>query len=605
VEQASVIGDEFTVVTLARLAARAPEEVDGLLAQAARIGVLSDRQISPTEDYRFQHGLLRRVLYEGLTARRKRALHASAAAALEAVYADDLDRVAGPIGAHYEATDDPRKSLEWSLRSARAARRRWQWPEAVASLERAERAAAALSKEGANALTPDTWLELLQGLGESYGAVGRLKEAQGLLARTVALADKEGRREALAAAVVQQAAIESSLGQYLGACRSAEWAAELHRQLGDREGAAQAVLQQASAEVALGRYESAAPRVLELLRDIDPESQVGLAASATLGWALALQGRYSDAVPILEHAIAGHERLSDVRRRAVALRRLHWVHLSQGHYETAVDLALKARDDFHRMDDLHGQARLLMGIGQARVAQGLYDEGLGLLGRASEMARSIGAGHCEAETLWLTGRALVETGRVAAALALLRRALSRVEEIGDDDDRFRILTDFARAYLASDEPAEALAAADQSAALARSLGNREGLALSLVERSRALLATGRPAEALAEAREAALVLDDTGSGERWRAAWALGLARLACGAADEAREEAVAALRRATTLLSEMRAELGASDRERRALVTAARSGPARDLVPLLREMDRQAEARSVAEDWSLGPEAW
>jgi DNA-binding winged helix-turn-helix (wHTH) protein/tetratricopeptide (TPR) repeat protein len=606
VEQASVIGDEFTAATLARLAGRPPAEVDEMLSEAVRIGVLSDRELSAAEDYRFQHALLRRVLYDGLPARRKRALHAAAAAALEAVYGEDPDRVAGAIGAHCEATQDPRRAFAWSLRAARAARRRWRWPEAVVSLERAERAAVALSQDAGEALPPETWLELLHGLGESYGSVGRLKEAQALLARTIAMADREERPALLASAMVQQAVTESSLGHYLNACQSADRASQLYRDLGDREGEALAVLQHASAEVALGRYEAAAPRVLELLKDIDPESQVGLASTATLGWALALQGRYSDAVPALEHAIAGYERLPDLRRRAVVLRRLHWVNLSQGHYETAIELAEKARDAFHRMDDRHGEARLTMGIGQARIAQGLYDEGLTLLGRASEMARSIGAGHCEAETLWLTGRALVETGRVAEALALLRRALSRVEEIGDDDDRFRILTDFARAYLASGEPAEALAATDQSKALARRLGNRDGLALALVERSRALLAAGRRPEALADAREAVPVLDDTGSGERWRGYWALGLALAGDGGdPDEATEAAISALRRATTLLSEMRAELRTSDRERLAQVTLARAGPARDLFPLLRETDRLAEARSVAADWNLGQGAW
>jgi predicted ATPase len=602
VEQASVIGDEFTVSTLARLAGRGLEEVDALLAEAARTGVLSNRELSATEDYRFQHTILRRVLYEGLGPKRRRALHDAAAGALQAVYADDLDRVAGAIGAHYEATEDPRNTLAWSLRAARAARRRGRWPEAVGALERAERAAAALSQGDDAAVPSGVRLELFLGLGESWSAVGRLKEAQALLARTVALAEKEDRPRDLAASLVQQAVTESALGHYSSACRSAERAAEVYRGLGDREGGAQAILQQASAEVALGRYEAAAPRVLDLLKDVEPESPVGMAATATLGWALALQGRYADAVPALEHAVAGYERRADLRRRAVALRRLHWVNLSQGQYETAIELAERALDDFRRMDDLHGEARLVMGIGQARVAQGIHAEGLGLLARASELARSIGAGHCEAETLWLTGRALVEQGRVAEALGFLRRALSRVEAIGDADDRFRVLTDFARAYLAGQEPAEALAAADQAASLATALGNRDGLALARVERARALLATGRPEEARTEAQSAVEVLEETGSGERWRAYWALALAYLAGGENDSegAGEEAIAALRGATTLLSEIRAQLSANDRERRAQITASRAGPARDLLPLLRETDRLAEARSVEDDWGL-----
>src|SRR5215204_1772052 len=144
-EHAAVIGDEFRVETLARMAGRGEDELDESLREGLQLGVLAERGLSLGEDYRFYHTILRRVLYESLPPRRRRRLHLLAAAAIEEVHARQHERLAEALSAHYEAAGDARRAFRWAVRAWSAASARWHWAEAVAAeFERARRAAARL-----------------------------------------------------------------------------------------------------------------------------------------------------------------------------------------------------------------------------------------------------------------------------------------------------------------------------------------------------------------------------------------------------------------------------------------------------------------------------
>jgi tetratricopeptide (TPR) repeat protein len=599
VETAAVIGDEFRVETLARTLEQEEAEVDDRLAEGVALGVLSRRGLSPGEDLRFHHTILRRLLYDGLDRRRRQRLHGAAARALEQVYAREPERVAAAVSAHLEAAQDPRGTFDWALQAWRAARSRWQWPEAVENIERARRAAAELVRLQLTPITAAEEKELLLGLGESYACVGRLREAETLLGEAVDVAETTSDQKLLATALVLRAEARSSLSAYREALLDAERAAPLLEALGDGEGATRALLQHAAVQAAMGLYEETAVRTSDMLRALPAVSATSAMACGVLGWSLALQGRFADGAPLLAEAAAYHERQGDLRRHALLLRRRHWVQLSRGCYEEAIQLAQRAREEYRRADDVSGEARTTMGIGQARIAQGLYAEGLVYLERALQAAGSIGAAHCEAETLWLQGRAHAQLGACDRADALLERALLMIRRIGDRDDEFRVLTDRARVRLLRGAAAEAAALADEAIRIAGELRNRDSLGCALVEQARALLRLGNPTAARSAAQRAVELLEQTGSGERWSAHWVLAQALEASGtpAAAEAR---LAELERAVFLLAEIRDQIDAGDGARRGGFIQARSGPAADLHRLLLQRKEQDRAAALSRSWTL-----
>ncbi|NOT63919.1 MAG: AAA family ATPase, partial [Acidobacteria bacterium] len=186
---AAVLGDEFRIETLALLMGQTEAEVETVAREAMRCGVLSERGVSADADFRFHHTMLRRVAYDQLTQRQRRRSHAQAARALEQVFAHEADGVAEAISAHHEAAGDVRNTFAWSLRAWHAAAARWQWRTAVTCLERVSRAAEQISSSDPSALTIQERLRYLIGLGESYRAVGRLRESEQTLLRALSLAE--------------------------------------------------------------------------------------------------------------------------------------------------------------------------------------------------------------------------------------------------------------------------------------------------------------------------------------------------------------------------------------------------------------------------------
>jgi DNA-binding winged helix-turn-helix (wHTH) protein/tetratricopeptide (TPR) repeat protein len=585
-EHAAVIGDEFRVETLARMSGRGEDELDESLREGLRLGVLAERGLSLGEDYRFYHTILRRVLYESLAPRRRRRLHTLAAAAVEEVHARHPERLAEALSAHYEAAGDARRAFRWAMRAWAAASARWHWVEAVKCAERARRAAERLEfqhdatyAEGdttANFFRPhaaDAYdndsvalplsekLSMLLALCESLHAVGRNRELEPVIPEALALARALNDEASEAAVHFQDGLVHSALSQYREAHASVERSLGIYRRIGDDARARLAVVQLGRIRASMGDYEDAGELIQAVLDEEGVSEETAADAAGMLGWARALQGRYDEGVELMRKCLAYHARCGNVRLRAQVLRRLHWADLSRGQYESAVALALSAQKDFQAIGNLFGEAKTYMGIGQARIAQGLFEEGIGYLRRTLESLKTNGDAHCEAETLWLLGRAHCEAGRLSEADAMLARALEMIRHIGDRDDEFRILVDQARLSVAREDFQTALSKATEAAKIAAGLNCRDGLGFALVEQSHAERGLADAHRAVSSAEVAVRLLEETGSGERWRGYRALVLALEAEG--DHA-PAVHAARRRAAELLEQMREQLPPADTHRR-----------------------------------------
>lgn len=582
-EHAAVIGDEFRVETLARMSGRGEDELDESLREGLRLGVLAERGLSLGEDYRFYHTILRRVLYESLASRRRRRLHMLAAAAIEAVHARHPERLAESLSTHYEAAGDARRAFRWAMRAWAAAAARWHWVEAVKCAERARRAAERLEfrpdatygegdttgnffrpkaqADDQGALPLSAKLSMLLALCESLHAVGRNRELEPVIPEALALARELDDEASEAAVYFQDGLVHSALSQYREAHAAIERSREIYRRLRYNARARLAVVHLGRIRASMGDYEHAGELIQAVLDEEGVDEETTADAAGVLGWTRALQGRYDEGVELMRKCLDYHSRCGNVRLRAQVLRRLHWADLSRGQYESAVALAQRAQKDFQAIGNLSGEAKTYMGLGQARIAQGLFEEGIGYLRRTLESLKTNGDAHCEAETLWLLGRAHCEAGRLSEADAMLARALEMIRHIGDRDDEFRVIVDQARVCVARGEFKPALAKATEAAKIAAELNCRDGLGFALVEQSHAERGLDEPRRAVTSAEVAVRLLDETGSGERWRGYRALALA---LEAEDGDGEASRAAHRRADELLEEMRAQLPPADTRRR-----------------------------------------
>jgi DNA-binding SARP family transcriptional activator len=141
---ASVEGEEFHADVLAHVLSLSPRaaiaDLSGALGRQAHIvtpGALVDVGGRRLARYRFRHGMFQRYIYEHLDAATRVHLHGAVGAALEALYGQQTEQLAGRLARHYEAAGRARIAARYLLKAGDQAGRVAAFPESVACYERA------------------------------------------------------------------------------------------------------------------------------------------------------------------------------------------------------------------------------------------------------------------------------------------------------------------------------------------------------------------------------------------------------------------------------------------------------------------------------------
>ena len=155
-EVASVVGREFSPAVLAHAADLGLPVLADRLERAEAARLILPRPVGALTSC-FGHGLVREALYQRLGTTRRGRLHAAVAAALEHIYAGDLEpRLAEVAHHHFEAglCGDPERALAFSARAGERAMRASAWDEAARQFDRALQALALTGPDAARRAAP-------------------------------------------------------------------------------------------------------------------------------------------------------------------------------------------------------------------------------------------------------------------------------------------------------------------------------------------------------------------------------------------------------------------------------------------------------------------
>jgi len=185
---AAVIGREFRLDVLQRVAGLPEEDVEAALEQAAGVAVVEQRQATGTLGFRFTHAFFRQTLYEEIFVPRRIRLHQQVARALVAAYGRRVNEHAAELAEHFAQTTDP-EDLEQALHYSRVAAERamsvYAYGEAEGHLNQALKVQ--------EVLDPDDKLkrcDLLLALGEALLPAGQpLRAADAIAPEAFALAE--------------------------------------------------------------------------------------------------------------------------------------------------------------------------------------------------------------------------------------------------------------------------------------------------------------------------------------------------------------------------------------------------------------------------------
>lgn len=131
---AAVIGREFTFDVLVQASKSDEDTLVRSLDELWQRRIIREQG---TTAYDFSHDKIRDVAQAQLSAVKQKMLHRRVAQALEAVYAADLDSMAGQIALHYERASLTEQAIAYYQRAAEVARRVYANAEIVSHLNRA------------------------------------------------------------------------------------------------------------------------------------------------------------------------------------------------------------------------------------------------------------------------------------------------------------------------------------------------------------------------------------------------------------------------------------------------------------------------------------
>lgn len=140
---ASVIGREFRLDILKKVAAIPDEELFNALEEAKKAAVIEERSaVGAAITYRFAHAFFRQTLYEEIIAPRRIRLHQQVGRAIEEVYATRLEDHAAELAEHFSQSSESAdlvKAVSYGEMAARRAVSVYAYAEAVRLVDQATR----------------------------------------------------------------------------------------------------------------------------------------------------------------------------------------------------------------------------------------------------------------------------------------------------------------------------------------------------------------------------------------------------------------------------------------------------------------------------------
>ena len=527
-EAASCDGDQFDSATVASC------------LQAERVPVL--RRLQGIEQghalvhfsggkYRFDHPLVRQVLYAGMLPELRGEYHRLIAAQLIAGDAGGSS-TASRIAHHLLQSFQESSALEYLLRAGNHARDLFAVDEAAAHYEKAEEIHARLPGE-----RPEVRLNLLDGLGDIALARGKTREALGRYAAAAELAEREGDHAREIESLTKSAACLRILGETEQALARAARATDLARRRGDRRGEAGSLHAAASVHTARGEYDRTILRSGEALAIAQECAFPRLAAMnlAEMGLAAMHTGDYRMALQWLNEARSLQDYAGDRRGLAGTLNALALVTHRLARYEEALAYAESSVEIKRSIGDTTAVPGGINVMGDISRDSGNLGAALEFHSRSLALAREHANRGSQCDNLRDLGADYLLAGDLPAARRSLEEVFLIARAGGYLWHETRATITLAELQLAEGDVQGADETSARGLALARSLGAAELIVEALWKRALVLLRLVRE-DALATLEDAAARC--AASGHRiflWQIENDLAVALEAAGRTDDAR----------------------------------------------------------------------
>ncbi|MFN2188518.1 MAG: tetratricopeptide repeat protein, partial [Candidatus Promineifilaceae bacterium] len=413
--------------------------------------------------YSFSHILFRDYLYHRLSKAEKRELHGEVAAAVEMLYADQLEEMAVRLAHHYQKAGDAAKAFHFSALAGGRAARLYDSGEAIVYFTQALQLADQLSPSASNLCL------IRRGRGQARERIGDFEGARSDLHAVLDLTQASGDQHLQWRACIDLGRLWTSR-DYLRARDYLEKALELARKIDDPALLAESLnwlgnwhANDADPTMAVEHHKEA----LNICEQTGVKKELAntldlLALASMLGGDLSESLAYYDRAVAFYRELGHRTRLaSSLTGRATTVSALSWLG------SAAPRPAPDARADFsealriaRKIDAAPIQAWAHYSLGMLHTVRGCFGQALETIQKGLRIASD--AGHLEyvVGCRYALGMLYLELFAFEQAKSLLQEALSLVNELGSKTWHHMVAGSLAALYFRMGEPQAAQAILD-------------------------------------------------------------------------------------------------------------------------------------------------
>jgi tetratricopeptide (TPR) repeat protein len=414
-EHVAVLGEDADFPVLSKAIGTASAELTDQLRSLDERGFLSETRAG----YRFQHDVIRDVVYQTIPLRRQRALHRHAGAALEELHPDKVESLA----LHFERGEVWIKAVHRHRQAGDRAKAVYAGVEAIEYYDRALDAWGQLP-----APNEDLGLHLHRERGRICQDGGWFDQAEADFRAAQSLAERIGDGASQARILNHLSYLSFQRGDFEEAAEIARQAFGLGMNIEHEPEIATALFNQANALRNLGDYRDAIDkyeRTATIFERLDDQRRLADCLNR-MGAALNHVGAFGRAYALMRRSLAIRRRLEDKVGISYSLINLAVSHYYTGRFERMREAAQEALEIATDIGDLYGQDASLHDLGVAALEQGLPTEAIPFFERALMIAREIGDKALEPEVLAEMGRCYQQLGDLDRAQEFLEQSLSVV-----------------------------------------------------------------------------------------------------------------------------------------------------------------------------------
>jgi class 3 adenylate cyclase/predicted ATPase len=442
----AVLGREFPRGLVRRVTLKPDDELERMLGRLQAGEFIYEQPAAGDAEYAFKHALTQEVAYNALLVERRKLLHERAGAALESMFAEQLDDHLDELAHHYSRSDNVLKASRYLQLAAEQASNRAAYAQATSSLETAMKlierfpdSSERLRTELALRTTENVVSGVLYGLAseERHRAIERMCE----------LAEQLGERSIQLRGLINLAHFYYPRGEALRTLELGRRCLELAEAIGEPEVLAAIHLTAGFGAHGCGRLAEATTHYRAAMSHAEQTNQRNSIipmepwsqAAGQAGCVLQLLGRSVEAVKLVA---AGLSRAREARHHftlGLSLTLEGWFHQYRREPEVVrafadAAIALSEENGFPEWLSWGQYHRgwALAELGQ--VADGIAEMEKGIAGM-----RKLGGVPREQFSLVMLAQGYARLNQVDEALAMVENALGRVAATGERIDEAEML----------------------------------------------------------------------------------------------------------------------------------------------------------------------